>query len=125
MAQTPPSKPRSNAKASGKKTARICIANGSTSRRQNDRFEVMKMVSKVEREQAAIAAAENDLAERKKRLAALKKEEAEKELAKLTRKVGPERAIKLLELAVKVKPKTAIEMLEKAAGGLQGGGANA
>ena len=32
------------------------------------------MVSKVEREQAAIAAAENDLAERKKRLAELKKE---------------------------------------------------
>ena len=39
------------------------------------------MVSKVEREQAAIAAAENDLAERKKRLAELKKEEAEKAAA--------------------------------------------
>ncbi len=83
------------------------------------------MVSKVEREQAAIAAAENDLAERKKRLAELKKEEAEKELSKLTKKVGQERAIRLLELAVKVKPKVAIEALEKVATGAQGGAANA
>ena len=83
------------------------------------------MVSKVEREQAAIAAAENDLAERKKRLAGLKKEGAEKELSKLTKKVGQERAIRLLELAVKVKPKVAIEALEKVATGAQGGAANA
>jgi len=82
------------------------------------------MVTKVEREQAAIAAAENDLAERKKRLAELKKEEAEKELSKLTKKVGQERSIRLLELAVEVKPKAAIEALEKVATGAQGGAAN-
>ncbi|MEM6409915.1 MAG: hypothetical protein AAF683_00100 [Pseudomonadota bacterium] len=75
------------------------------------------MVSKVEREQAAIEAVESDLAERKKKLAQLKKEEAEKELAKLTKKVGVATSIKLLDLAVKVKPKVAVELLEKAVSG--------
>lgn len=83
------------------------------------------MVTKVEREQAAIQAAENDLAERKKKFAQLKKEEAEKQLARLSKKVGQERSIKLLELAVKMKPKAAIETLEKASAGAQGATANA
>ena len=71
------------------------------------------MVSKVERERAALEAAERDLAERKTRLAELEKEEAEKELQKLLKRVGNERARKLMELAVTVKPKVAIEALEK------------
>ena len=37
------------------------------------------MVSKVERERAALEAAEQDLADRRKRLAEMEKEEAEKE----------------------------------------------
>ena len=41
------------------------------------------------------------------------KEEAGKELARLVRKVGHERSVRLLELAVSVKPKSAIEALEK------------
>ena len=73
------------------------------------------MVSKVERERAALEAAEKDLSERKRRLAEMEKEEAEKELAKLVRKVGHQRAVRLLELAVDVKPKNAIEALEKIA----------
>ena len=71
------------------------------------------MVSKVERERAALEAAEQDIAERKKRLAQMEKEKAGKELARLVRKVGHERSVRLLKLAVSVKPKSAIEALEK------------
>ncbi len=71
------------------------------------------MVSKVERERAALKAAETDLAERKKKLAAMEKEEAKRQLDKLSKRVGVERTIRLLELALKVKPKAAIETLEK------------
>ena len=71
------------------------------------------MVSKVERERAALEAAEQDIAARKKRLAQMEKEEAGKELARLVRKVGHERSVRLLERAVSVKPKSAIEALEK------------
>lgn len=73
------------------------------------------MVSKVERERAALEAAEKELAERKKKLAGLEQQEAEKQLAKLVRIVGQDRAIQILELAVKVKPKTAIDALTKLA----------
>ncbi|WP_371420238.1 hypothetical protein [Tardiphaga sp.] len=73
------------------------------------------MVSKVERERAALEAAEKELAERKKKLAELEQEEAEKQLARLVRKVGQDRAIQLLELAVKVKPKAAVDALAKLA----------
>ena len=48
-----------------------------------------------------------------KKLAELEQEEAEKQLARLVRKVGQDRAIQLLELAVKVKPKAAIDALTK------------
>ena len=54
------------------------------------------MVSKVERERAALEAAEQDIAERKKRLAQMEKEEAGKELARLVRKVGHERSVSCL-----------------------------
>jgi len=73
----------------------------------------MEMVSKVERERAALEQAEQDLAERKRRLAQLEKEEAEKQLQQLVKKVGHERAVRLLELAVSLKPKVALELLEK------------
>ena len=79
------------------------------------------MVSKVEREQKAIAAAETELAERKKNLEQLKKDEAQKQIARLAKKVGHERTVKLLELAVEVKPDVAIAALEKASAGDQGG----
>ena len=70
------------------------------------------MVSKVARERAALEAAEKDVAERKRKLAQMEREEAEKVLARLVRKVGHERSVRLLELAVGVKPKNAIEALE-------------
>ena len=81
------------------------------------------MVSKVERERAALEAAEQDLADRRKRLAEMEKEEAEKDVARLVKKVGHERAIRLLDLAVNVKPKSAIEALEKIAPNAPGQGA--
>lgn len=55
------------------------------------------MVSKLERERSALAAAEKELEERRQ-------------------KVGQDTAIALLELAVKVKPKVAISALEKLGG---------
>ena len=74
------------------------------------------MVTKLERERAALEAAEKDLAERKKRLAQMEKEEAEKKLARLTKKVGLDKAITLLDLAARAKPQVAIEALEQLAG---------
>lgn len=73
------------------------------------------MVSKVERERAALQQAEADLAERKKRLAELEQQEAEKHLAKLVRKVGQKRAIEILELAAAMKPTAALTALQEAA----------
>jgi len=73
------------------------------------------MVSKVERERAALQQAEADLAERKKRLAELEQQEAEKHLAKMVRKVGQKRAIEILELAAAMKPAAALAALQKAA----------
>ena len=72
------------------------------------------MSTKVDRERAAVEQAEKDLAERKKKLADLEKQESEKTLARLTKRVGQDRAIQLLELALEIKPKAAIETLEKA-----------
>ena len=74
------------------------------------------MVSKLERERSALAAAEKELEERRQKLAELEREEAERELNRLIKKVGQDTAIALLELAVKVKPKVAISALEKLGG---------
>jgi hypothetical protein len=60
-------------------------------------LEECAMVSKLERERSALAAAEKELEERRQ-------------------KVGQDTAIALLELAVKVKPKVAISALEKLGG---------
>ncbi|OYY67444.1 MAG: hypothetical protein B7Y44_11375 [Sphingomonadales bacterium 28-55-16] len=64
----------------------------------------------------ALAAAEKELEERRQKLAELEREEAERELNRLIKKVGQDTAIALLELAVKVKPKVAISALEKLGG---------
>ena len=74
------------------------------------------MVSNLERERSALAAAEKELEERRQKLAELETEEAERELNRLIKKVGQDTAIALLELAVKVKPKVAISALEKLGG---------
>jgi len=79
-------------------------------------LEECAMVSKLERERFALAAAEKDLEERRQKLAELEREEAERELNRLIKKVGQDAAIALLELAVKVKPKVAISALEKLGG---------
>jgi restriction endonuclease Mrr len=79
-------------------------------------LEECAMVSKLERERSALAAAEKVLEERRQKLAELEREEAERELNRLIKKVGHDTAIALLELAVKVKPKVAISTLEKLSG---------
>ncbi|MFZ5665812.1 MULTISPECIES: hypothetical protein [unclassified Sphingopyxis] len=79
-------------------------------------LEECAMVSKLERERSALAAAEKDLEERRQKLAELEREEAERELNRLIKKVGQDTAIALLQLAVKVKPKVAISALEKLGG---------
>jgi protein subunit release factor B len=79
-------------------------------------LEECAMVSKLERERSALAAAEKELEERRQKLAELEREEAERELNRLIKKVGQDTAIALLELAVKVKPKVAISALEKLGG---------
>jgi hypothetical protein len=76
-------------------------------------LEECAVVSKLERERSALAAAEKELEERRQKLAELEREEAERELNRLIKKVGQDTAIALLELAVKVKPKVAISALEK------------
>ena len=71
------------------------------------------MSTKIEREKAALQQAEADLAERRKRLEEMEKEEAEKKVARLVKKVGQDRAIGLLELAVELKPKVALSILQE------------
>lgn len=75
-----------------------------------------QMASKIDREREAIQQAEAELEERKKRLQEMEREETERELHKLVRKVGIEQSIALLGMAVSMKPKRAIEVLETAAG---------
>lgn len=74
------------------------------------------MKSKIEREREALEQAEQELRERKARLAELEKEEAAKSLDKLVKRVGRERAVEILELSAQVKPKVAIEKLRELAG---------
>lgn len=73
------------------------------------------MVSRVERERKAIADAEKSLEEKRARLVEIEREEEDKTLARLLKKVGQKRAIRLLELSVEMKPKLAIEALEERA----------
>lgn len=71
----------------------------------------MHMVTKVEREKAALAKAGAAVAEKKKLIAKLEAEELEKSLEKAIKKVGPANALAILEAAGKVKPETAIKRL--------------
>ena len=70
------------------------------------------MVTKVEREKAALAKAETAVAEKKKLIAKLEAEELEKNLDKVIKKIGPANALAILESAEKVKPETAIKRLQ-------------
>jgi hypothetical protein len=73
------------------------------------------MKSKVEREREALEQAEQELRDRRARLAALEKEEAAKAIDKLVKSVGQDRAVEILELSAKIKPKVAIEKLRELA----------
>ncbi|MEO1489837.1 MAG: hypothetical protein AAFR88_10450 [Pseudomonadota bacterium] len=69
------------------------------------------MVTKVEREKAALAKAEAAVAEKKKLIAKLEAEELEKNLDKAIKSLGKEDALAILEAAAKLKPETAIKRL--------------
>lgn len=70
------------------------------------------MASKLDREREAIQQAEAELEERKRRLLEMEREETEKEIQRLVRKVGTHETIGILGLAVAIKPRVAIEVLE-------------
>jgi hypothetical protein len=74
------------------------------------------MVSKVERERAALEQAQKEVEERRKRLAELEEEEQQKALEKLVKKVGRPNAIEILELSAAMKPKVAIDLLKQPKG---------
>jgi len=69
------------------------------------------MVTKMEREKAALAKAEAAVAEKKKLIAKLEAGELEKNLDKAIRSLGKEDALAILEAAAKVKSETAIKRL--------------
>ncbi|KHL24297.1 hypothetical protein PK98_15160 [Croceibacterium mercuriale] len=75
------------------------------------------MKSKVEREREALEQAEQELRERRAKLAELEKQESAKAIDKLVKSVGRERAIEILELSLQVKPKVALDKLRELAGG--------
>ncbi|MGE4404293.1 hypothetical protein [Pseudomonas sp.] len=69
------------------------------------------MAGKLDREREAIAAAERDLIERRNRLAEMEREEQEKELQRLVKKLSVETSIAILARAVELKPKAALDAL--------------
>ena len=74
------------------------------------------MVSKVERERAALEQAEQEVQERRRRLAELEENEQQKVLEKLVKKVGRSHAIEILQLSAVMKPRAAINMLKQSKG---------
>lgn len=68
------------------------------------------MSDKILKEQQAIEDMQNSLKERKKKLAEMKKQEREKALQKLVKKLGYNRSIEVLENAISQKQKPAINM---------------
>ncbi|WP_103727320.1 hypothetical protein [Novosphingobium sp. HII-3] len=74
-------------------------------------------MSKIERERAALKQAEAELEERRKRLEEMEREEVERELQRLVKKVSPEKAIALLKCAVDLGTKRALEALQSASVG--------
>jgi hypothetical protein len=74
----------------------------------------MIMAGKLDKEREAIAAAERELAERRNRLVEMEREEREKELQRLVKKLTVESAIAILTRAVELKPKAVLEALQAA-----------
>lgn len=72
------------------------------------------MTPKLEREREALRMAEIDLENRRKQLADLEREEAEKKLSKLMKKLGADAALEILELSVSMKASAAISALKNA-----------
>jgi len=72
------------------------------------------MAGKLDKEREAIAAAERELVERRNRLVEMEREEREKELQRLVKKLTVEAAIAILTRAVELKPKVALEALQAA-----------
>jgi len=70
------------------------------------------MAGKLDKEREAIAAAERELVERRNRLVEMEREEREKELQRLVKKLTIETAIAILTRAVGLKPKAALEALQ-------------
>lgn len=70
------------------------------------------MVGKLDKEREAIAAVERMLAERRNRLIEMEREEREKELERLVKRLTIESAIAILTRAVELKPKAALEALQ-------------
>lgn len=70
------------------------------------------MAGKLDKERDAIAAAERELVERRNRLVEMEREEREKELQRLVKKLTIESAIAILTRAVDLKPKAALEALQ-------------
>ncbi|WP_159983002.1 hypothetical protein [Novosphingobium sp. 18050] len=66
----------------------------------------------MDKEREAIAAAERELVERRNRLVEMEREEREKELQRLVKKLTIESAIAILTRAVDLKPKAALEALQ-------------
>ena len=72
------------------------------------------MTPKLEREREALRMAEIDLENRRKQLADLEREEAEKKLSKLMKKLGADAALEILELSVSMKASAAISARKNA-----------
>lgn len=70
------------------------------------------MAGKLDKEREAIAAAERELVERRNRLVEMEREEREKELQRLVKKLTIESAIAILTRAMDLKPKAALEALQ-------------
>ena len=82
--------------------------------RNGQAHEVVSMSAKIEREKDAIRQAEQDLAERRKRLEEMEQEELTRRLDKLVRRVSIEKAIAILDYAVALRPAATIGVLEMA-----------
>lgn len=73
------------------------------------------MAGKLDKEREAIAAVERELVERRNRLVEMERQEREKELQRLVKKLTVESAIAILTRAVELKPKAALEALQAVA----------
>jgi len=69
------------------------------------------MLSKLEKEKQAIAAAKAEIAQREKRLAKLEEEERSKRISQLVKSLGQDKAINVLEAASALSPSVLIERL--------------